>query len=94
LAKFRIFETDQFIEDLGAREFKGQSEKIARKLSDYVYPQLRSNPFFGKNIRKLKNYTPDTWRYRIGDYRFFYEIDSKAGIVHMLAADSRKDSYR
>ena len=92
--KFRIFETDQFIEDLGAREFKGHGEMIAGKLSEYVYPQLRNNPYFGKNIRKLKNYKPETWRYRIGDYRFFYEINEKDRIVYMLAADSRKDSYR
>jgi mRNA interferase RelE/StbE len=93
LGKFRIFEADQFIEDL-SKDFKGQGDRIARKLSDYVYPQLRNNPFFGKNIRKLKNYEPDTWRYRIGSYRFFYEINDKGRIVSMLAADSRKDSYR
>lgn len=93
MVKFRIFETDQFIEDL-ARDFKGQGERIGRKLSEYVYPQLRNNPYFGKNIKKLKNYVPDTWRYRIGSYRFFYEIDERACIVYMVAADSRKDSYR
>jgi len=60
----------------------------------YVYPQLRDNPHFGKNIKKLKNYQPETWRYRIGAYRFFYEINTKENIVYMLAVDSRKDSYR
>ena len=93
MANFRIFETDQFIEDL-AGDFKGQGERIAKKLSDYVYPQLRNNPYFGKNIKKLKNYEPETWRYRIGSYRFFYEINDKDRIVSMLAADSRKDIYR
>ncbi|MDR3556963.1 MAG: type II toxin-antitoxin system RelE/ParE family toxin [Syntrophobacteraceae bacterium] len=91
--KFKIFETDQFIQDL-SQDFKGQSERIANRLREYVYPQLRENPFFGKNIKKLKNYQPETWRYRIGSYRFFYKIDSKARIVYMLAVDSRKDSYR
>jgi len=93
LGKFRIFETDQFTEDL-ARDFKGQGDKIRNKLSEYVYPQLRSNPYFGKNIKKLKNYEPETWRYRIGAYRFFYEINEKERIIYMLAADSRKDTYR
>ena len=92
MAKFRIFETDQFIEDLSA-DFKGRGEKIREKLLNYVYPQLRENPYFGKNIKKLKNYNPDTWRYRIGDYRFFYEIDEKESIVYMATADARKDSY-
>jgi mRNA interferase RelE/StbE len=93
LVKFRIFETDQFIDDL-AGDFRGRGDGIRKKLAEYVYPQLRNNPFFGKNIRKLKNYEPDTWRYRIGNYRFFYEINERDRIVYMLAAESRKDSYR
>lgn len=92
MAKFRIFETDQFLEDL-TQDFEGQGEWVRKKLVDFVYPQLRSNPFFGKNIKKLKNYKPDTWRYRIGDYRFFYEIDKKGHVVFMIVADYRKDSY-
>jgi mRNA interferase RelE/StbE len=93
LVKFRIFEADQFIEDL-SQDFKGQGERIRKKLSQYVYPQLRNNPYFGKNIKKLKNYEPETWRYRIGRYRFFYEIEEKERIVYMVAAESRKDSYK
>jgi mRNA interferase RelE/StbE len=93
LGKFKIFETDQFLQDL-SRDFRGQGERIAKKLPDYVYPQLRDSPHFGKNIKKLKNYQPETWRYRIGGYRFFYRIDEKWSIVYMLAVDSRKDNYR
>ena len=93
MGKFKIFETDQFLQDL-SQDFKGQSERIAKKLKDHVYPQLRDNPYFGKNIRKLKNYQPETRRYRIGSYRFFYEVDEKESIVYMLAVDASKDSYR
>lgn len=75
------------------QDFEGQGERIRKKLLEYVYPQLRNNPYLGKNIKKLKNYKPDTWRYRIGDYRFFYEINEKERVVYMIAADSRKDSY-
>ena len=77
-----------------SQDFKGQGERIAKRLKDHVYPQLRDNPHFGKNIKKLKNYQPETWRYRIGSYRFFYEVDEKEGIVYMLTVDARKDSYR
>jgi mRNA interferase RelE/StbE len=73
---------------------KTSGEKIAKKLRDYVYPQLGDNPHFGKNINKLKNYQPETWRYKIGGYRFFYEVDEKEGVVYMLTVDARKDSYR
>ncbi len=93
MGKFKIFETDQFLQDL-SQDFKGQGERIAKKLKDHVYPQLRDNPHFGKNIKKLRNYQPETWRYRIGSYRFFYEVDEKESIVYMLAVDARKDSYR
>ena len=80
LSNFRIFETNNFIKDLD-KDFGGKKEKIHVKLRSYVYPQLKDNPFFGKNIKKLVNYTPDTWRYRISSYRFFYEIDKKQKIV-------------
>lgn len=92
MVKYRIFEADQFLEDL-TQDFKGQGERIRKKLSEFVYPQLRNNPYFGRNIKKLRNYEPDTWRYRIGDYRFFYEINEKEHMVYMIATDSRKDSY-
>lgn len=92
MAKFSVFETEQFLDDLSA-DFKGRGSKIRDKLLSYVYPQLRDNPYFGKNIKKLKNYTPETWRYRIGDYRFFYEIAEREAVIYMTAADNRKDSY-
>lgn len=92
MVKYRIFETDQFIEDL-SQDFEGQGDRIRKKLSELVYPQLRENPYLGKNIKKLKNYKPDTWRYRIGKYRFFYEIDEKDRMIYMTTADARKDSY-
>ena len=92
MAEYGIFETEQFARDL-AGDFEGRGEKIRRKLIEFVYPQLRQNPYFGKNIRKLRNYRPATWRYRIGDYRFFYEIAEKERFVYMIAASARKDSY-
>jgi len=92
LDKLKIFETDQFLKDL-EQDFSGCREKIKRKLTAFIYPQIRQNPFFGKNIKKLKNYTPETWRYRLGGYRFFYTVDNKERIIFMLAIDSRQDAY-
>ena len=92
LIKFRIFETNQYIKDLEG-DFSGHQSKIIRKLHQYVYPQLKDNPYFGKNIKKLVNYKPETWRYRIGNYRFFYEIDDKNRIIYMIAADNRQNIY-
>jgi len=47
-----------------------------------------------RNVRKLKGYDPDTWRYRIGSCRFFYEIDDKENVVAMIAATHRGSAYR
>lgn len=92
LNRFRIFETNQFSGDLKC-DFSGQKEKIKRKLKIYVYPQLKQNQYFGKNIKKLRAYKSDTWRYRIGNHRFFYTINDHGKVVSMIAADSREDSY-
>ena len=89
---YRIFETRQFIEDKET-DLGSQKERIVHKLLNYVYLQLRENPNFGKNIKKLVNYQPETWRYRIGDHRFFYSIDEKRKYVLMLTIDLRKDAY-
>ena len=92
MGKFKEIETNGFLEDLN-QDFSGQQKRIVKKLQEYVYPQLRIQPYYGPNVKKLKNYKPDTWRYRIGDYRFFYEIDEKHRLVIMIAAENRGDAY-
>ena len=92
MSEYRIFQTEQFERDL-QKNLGGRREKIQAKLREYVYPQLRVQPYFGKNIRKLRGYAPETWRYRIGPHRFFYEIDKKRKIVFLLAAETRQSSY-
>ena len=92
MTEFRVFETGQFQKDL-QQDFRGQQARIRQKLTAYVYPQLRRNPYFGKNIKKLRDAMPETWRYRIGDYRFFYTVDGGRRIVFMLAADHRGRAY-
>jgi len=93
LSDFRIFETDEF-----AKQFKKLPSQDAsflrRKLDSYVYPQIRTEPFWGSNIKKLQGYSPDTWRYRIGRFRLFYIVDQKKRIVSILTVDDRKDAYK
>jgi mRNA interferase RelE/StbE len=92
LNNYRIFETDQFQKDL-RRIVSSGHHKVAQKLRDFVYPQLREHPHFGPNIKKLSGFDPDTWRYRIGAWRFFYEIDEDEKIVFMIAALHRASAY-
>lgn len=99
MAKYRIFETDNFQGNIEKIRFSG-SKSIKKKLENYVYPQLNEEPHFGANIKKLKDFSPETclpagtaWRYRVGDWRFFYEIDEEEHIVYMIAACHRKEAY-
>jgi mRNA interferase RelE/StbE len=92
LNDFRVFETAQFEADL-ERISPARKEKIVQKLRAVIYPQLREQPYFGPNIRKLKGFKPETWRYRIGTYRFFYIVDDREKTVFMVAADTRQQSY-
>lgn len=72
--QYRIFETDNYIKNM--EKIRGRNKTlIENKLKDKTHPQLKEEPHYGKNIKKLKNYKPETWRYRIGNCRVFYEIN-------------------
>lgn len=90
---YRVFETRQFLRDLG-RLGPAAQKRLEAKLRQHVYPILRDNPHLGPNIKRLKNWEPPTWRYRVGDWRFFYEIDEAQRLVFMTAADHRWQAYR
>ena len=93
MSNYRIFETDEF-----AKTIKKLSNThitfIQKKLGSYVYPQIMNEPCFGKNIKKLRDYNPDTWRYRIGKFRLFYTVDHEERIIYIFTVDFRKDAYR
>lgn len=90
---YRIFETRQFLRDL-ARLGAAAQRRLEAKLREHVYPALGENPHWGPNIKRLKSWDAPTWRYRIGDWRFFYEIDDEQKIVFITVADHRKQAYR
>lgn len=89
---YKVFETNQFVMDLD--RIKGKvKNKIYCKITNYVYPQIKENPHYGINIKKLINWIPETWRYRISNYRLFYEINDKEKIVYITAFEIRKNAY-
>ncbi len=89
LAKFKIAETAHFRKQLANLNLR----KIYLKIENFVYPQLRANPFFGPNIKKLKGEFEGYYRFRIGNYRLFYTIDKQKVIVFILEIANRKDAY-
>ncbi len=93
LSEFRIFETDEFEKKLGQLP-PGTVRFLRKKLTEYVYPQLRKEPFLGPNIKKLRGYDPATLRYRIGRFRVFFMVEQSEWIVFMLSVDDRREAYR
>ncbi len=92
MSEFRLFETEQFQKDLRGIARSGHKE-VVDKLRRVVYPQLQEHPHFGAHIKRLRGYTPPTWRYRIGAWRFFYEISEDERTVFLLAAAHRGSAY-
>ncbi|AFG36568.1 addiction module toxin, RelE/StbE family [Spirochaeta africana DSM 8902] len=90
MTRYRIAETATFRKKIGTQKYKS----LYKKIHEYVYPLLRTNPFFGPNIKKLKGEYKDVYRYRIGNYRFFYTIDEDTVIVFIIDIAARKDAYR
>jgi mRNA interferase RelE/StbE len=92
LSNYKIFETN---------EFPKQAEKISnrdklfieKKLPQHIYPQLREEPHYGNNIKKLIDYKPGIWCYRIGKYRLFHSIEENEKTIYVLSVDLRKDAY-
>jgi mRNA interferase RelE/StbE len=87
--RFAIAETETFQRSISKKEFV----KIYSKIKTYLYPQQRINPFFGKNIKKLKGEFNDVYRYRVGDYRLFYQVDEKQILIFIMDIGKRKDAY-
>ena len=89
---YRIFITDEFQKSLDKLPKAGRLS-IEKKIKEYAALQMREEPHFGLNIKKLKNYNPETWRYRIGRYRLFYSINEETKTIFFLTIDHRKDAY-
>ena len=66
---------------------------IEKQLMTKAYPLLKTEPHYGNNIKKLKKFNPETWRYRIGNYRVFYEIDRNEKIVYIIGISTRQNAY-
>ena len=87
--EFKIAETENFHRRLK----KITDQHLKDKISNFVYFQLRNNPFYGPNIKKLKGEYSGIYRYRISDYRIFYTIDTNQKLVFIIDIELRKNLY-
>lgn len=79
LSKYQIAETKTF-----KKVKKKIDKKLYSKIENFVYPQLRENPLYGSNIKKLKDGLEGYYRYRIGNYRLFYLIENDKLIIAVV----------
>ena len=89
-SSFRIAESPTFRKSLNRLDSR---ESIYQRIVTQVYPMLRSDPFFGPHIKRLKGNLSDYYRYRIGGYRLLYAIDSENRVVVVTRIAQRKDAY-
>ena len=89
---YRLFLTKEF--DRGLERISSRDRaSIEKKIEEYMAPQLKNEPHYGTNIKKLKGYDPETWRYRIGYYRIFYIINEIEQDIQLISIEQRKDAY-
>ncbi len=88
MSDFRIAETINF-----EKIKKKFDDKLYSKIKNIVYPQLKMNPFYGVNIKKLKGEFEGYYRYRIGNYRLFYLIEKEKILVVIVDLKHRQNAY-
>ena len=88
--KCKIAETENYSKKINSKKYS----HLSKKIFEDIYPILRSNPFFGANIKKLKGEYKDIYRFRIASYRLFYKVDEQKRIVFILDIETRQDSYK
>ena len=88
MSKYQIAETKTFLKLKPTID-----KKLYIKIENFVYPQLRENPYYGTNIKKLKGTFEGYYRYRVGNYRLFYLIEDEKLIIAVIDFKHRQNSY-
>ena len=89
LYDFQIAQTKEF-----EKKIQKLDSKIYIKIKNIVYPQLKKNPFYGTNIKKLKGEYEGVYKYRLGNYRLFYVVDNEKVIVIVTTISHRQNAYK
>ena len=88
LSKYQIAETKSF-----EKTKRKIDKKLYSKIENFVYPQLKENPFYGSNIKKLKDNLEGYYMYRIGNHRLFYLIEDEKLIIVVVDFRHRQQAY-
>ena len=88
LSSYKIAETKTFLKVKATLD-----KKLYTKTENFVYPQLRKNPHYGTNIKKLKGKLEGYYRYKMGNYRLFYLIEDEKLIIAVVDFKHRQQAY-
>ena len=69
------------------------NEKLAARINNALN-ELTINPYYGKNIKKLRGVFEGLFRYRLADFRIVYSVGETIRIVSIVWIGKRKDAYK
>ena len=67
--------------------------QTTRRINEAI-EELRSNPFLGKDIKKLRGILKGKYRLRVGELRMVYRVEKKDSLVIVESIGHRGAIYR
>ncbi len=77
-----------------AEKYYKKQDKDAKRRINKCIDSLCKEPFSGPNIKRLHGKLEGKHRYRIGDIRIVYEVNTKNKTVEIKSIGSRGDVYK
>lgn len=74
------------------RAFEQAAAPLQRKL-DRCFDRLRTDPYRGANVKRLRGELAGYYRYRVGNHRVVYRIDSDGNAVIVVIISHRGQVY-
>ena len=72
--------------------YKSLDKKTAPRI-DIAIERLRRNPFSHKNIKKLSGEFAGSYRYRMGNIRIIYSVNTKENTIYIEVIERRGKVY-
>jgi len=77
-----------------AQDFYNKAGKSLKKKLDRCFESLSNNPFKSNNIKKLKAKFSTYYRFRLGDYRVIYRVDTDGKLIIVAIIAHRSSVYK
>ena len=84
---------DVQLTDEAATHYNALDANMTRRVNEAI-DLLARNPFFGRNIVKLKGGYAGQYRYRVGSYRIVYSVDAQRQVCTIKGIYRRSRAYR